>query len=100
MRHLGLLLPLVLALAEPAFAAGTDIAGVTTAFDQLHGFFSGPLAKGIGVLAIIAGALSWFQTSREGGQKLRVFAYIAVGIGIMVNASAIYTAMGFTGATF
>ena len=95
-----LLLFAALALAPDASAAGTDLLEVTAAFDRIITFFTGPFARLVGILALVAAGFAWFKTREEGGEKLRILGSSATGTALIVGAANIFTALGFTGATF
>ena len=95
-----LLFASLLLLAPDALAGGTDLLEVTAAFDRIIGFFTGPFARLVGILALVAAGFAWFKTREEGGEKLRLLGFVTTGIALMVGAANIFGALGFTGATF
>ena len=95
-----LLLLISFAFAPQASAAGTDLLEVTAAFERIIDFFTGPFARLIGILALVAAGFAWFKAREEGGEKLRILGFAATGIALMVGAPNIFAALGFTGATF
>ena len=93
-----LVLLTALVFTPDAFAAGTDLLEVTAAFDRIIEFFTGPFARLIGILALVAAGFAWFKAREEGGEKLRILGFAATGIALMVGAPNIFAALGFTGA--
>jgi len=67
--------------AFPAFAAGTN--PWENAVSTLQDSFTGPIAKGLSLVAIVVGGLMFAFGE---GQSKRVFAGIVFGIGMAVGA--------------
>ena len=69
------------ALSRPALAQGTD--PWETAVDALTAAFTGPIAKGLSLVAIVVGGLMFaFGES----QSKRMFSGIIFGVGMAVSA--------------
>ena len=82
-----------------AFAntAGGDTNIITEIISKIQGMMTGPVATGIGIIAI-AGAGLYIAVSGDltsGGKKA---AGIAIGVGVAVMAAKMFTWLGLTGA--
>lgn len=74
-------LTFALAAASPAFAQGSPW---ETAVNNLQTSFTGPIAKGLSLVALVVGGLMFAYS--EGGSK-KVFAGIVFGLGMALGAA-------------
>ena len=74
-------LTLALAAASPVFAQGSPW---ETAVNNLQTSFTGPIAKGLSLVALVVGGLMFAYS--EGGSK-KVFAGIIFGLGMALGAA-------------
>jgi type IV secretory pathway VirB2 component (pilin) len=72
---------LVMAAASPAFAQGSPW---ETAVQNLQTSFTGPIAKGLSLVALVVGGLMFAYS--EGASK-KVFAGIVFGLGMALGAA-------------
>jgi type IV secretory pathway VirB2 component (pilin) len=74
-------LTIALAAASPVFAQGSPW---ETAVNNLQTSFTGPIAKGLSLVALVVGGLMFAYS--EGGSK-KVFAGIVFGLGMALGAA-------------
>ncbi len=80
LQHL-IALTFTMAAASPVFAQGSPW---ETAVNNLQTSFTGPIAKGLSLVALVVGGLMFAYS--EGGSK-KVFAGIVFGLGMALGAA-------------
>jgi len=105
LTSLAIALVVVAMSAHPAMAAATGGGGANTAgavdftyangaIDSIIKFATGPVAKIIAIMAIIAGAVA-FASGREVSEGLKSLGVIAICIGLLIGAGSMFGAGAF-----
>lgn len=83
LAHPRVLLPVMLTLAVPAFAQGIGGSPWENAVNVLRNSFTGPIATGLSLVAIVVGGLTFAYGE---GHSKRAMAGIIFGVGMAVGA--------------